>query len=208
MHLDREVSRLRRAGSSSHSPKLRAESPPPDFRPEGGNAPVDPLLYIMSGIIGAGGAFLGGFAPAWLQQKNLRVSVALGIKGEVEAIHAVIQKREYLKDVKDARDKTERTREVHPFWFKASRDYFAIYRSNLNHIGLLGPMLARDTAQLYTYASAILEDIDDFDEYGRPHTDPDVATRRYNELIHLFEECDELSGTIINEIDKKFASHA
>jgi len=131
----------------------------------------DTLLWLIPVASALIGALAGGAASFWAQRslsirrdKDQRRALAAALAAELSSIHALIEFRAYRESLDLTID--DMTREGRPIsWgFRARKEYFPVFKGNIDKIGLLPAELAQRVTSLYAAMNALLEDIEPIEE--------------------------------------------
>lgn len=154
-------------------------------------------------IAAIGGAFVGGistFFPSFFLEKrksNLeKRSVEIAIVSEVSALLEVIERREYVHDLKKEIDYLKQNpHEKVQFAVKVPAHYSQVYQQHIFKIGLLHPELSAKIIRFHQLIDSVVQDI---------ATDVVVADaggdlKTLGELLTIFESAVTVGREIVGE---------
>ena len=117
------------------------------------------------------GAFLAGAAtaiaavliPICVQRHQEKRSIRAALAGEVRAILAIVERRDYLAGLERHIASID-AQHNNLFQVRIARDYDIVFRSNCDKIGLLPADLSESVVRFYYLVSSAVEDVRLFNE--------------------------------------------
>lgn len=164
------------------------------------------VIGVLVGVI-AGGIITTGatiFIDS-IKSKREASTLAHAFRGEIKAIHDIARKRHYIASLHALIDHMRRTQQPLTFNIRVHREYFGVFKGNINKIGALENPLPERIAGFYVTVNSILEDIDMIEDGGASWTSASDAILFYTELVSLFEEVNKSAEEIITIIDEIYA---
>ncbi len=158
--------------------------------------------------IGAALTLIGSFSNQILTKKAQNKALANSFKGEISALISIIDKRNYLSQLEKTIKKIESTNKPEPYYFHVSQEYFQVYKSNCDKIGVLKNPLPEKISQFYTYANAVIEDTLVLKQlqYDKLISSEHIRNliEYYQEYYSVFKITYDLGEEIIKLIDEKY----
>ena len=130
-------------------------------------------------------------------------SLASAFYGEVGALLTIAERRGYLGQLKRLLDYVEQTQKKESFYFKITKNYFHVYESNVNKIGILPAPLPEKIVSFYTYVFAIMEDLEDFRGMKLETLTIEANLKQLKDFYNLFQETEESGKSVRGLIEKK-----
>jgi hypothetical protein len=160
-----------------------------------------PALMTLLGVIVGG--FVATAGTSWLnrcERKAMRKSIALAFYGEIDAIIAIVKRRNYLESISGLVQFSRTTNKPVFMVLQIEQQYFEVYQNNVSRIGTLESPLNRLIPKFYTFGKSILEEIKAIQgEAFQTMSPPDQAVR-LEDLHQLFVETVNLGLQIQSEI--------
>jgi hypothetical protein len=153
---------------------------------------VGGLLATLGGI--AGQVFLG-----WQTTRQSRRGIAGAFAGEISAVCTSVRHRDYLKGLTALLQQVRATSQ--PDWFRVriTQDYFVVFTSNTDKLGLLPSELAEGVAIFYTLCKSFIEDM--APESFEPRTFQE-AERLLSEQVSMLENILERGDWLVAGLRK------
>lgn len=126
---------------------------------------MSPLFNVQLASVIVGGllATLGSIATTTIlerqRQRREARNLALAFKGEIGALLALVEEREYVERIGEVIAQIEATREPFYMPFRVRYAYDRVYAANVDRVGMLPPQLAEQLPLFYTRVNSILEDL-------------------------------------------------
>jgi hypothetical protein len=166
-------------------------------------------LPLISVIVGGLLVAIGGFASnTWLdiiRKRKLRRTLALAIRGEVQALLEIFEKRGYIEGIRAAKAHIEATGKFQAYHFSARKNYFSVFEANVGKIGNLKPPLSELITRFYAQAKSILEDMERFEKLDPASVDPIAAIATYDEVLNIFEDTVAVGKRIVQEVSRRYS---
>lgn len=154
------------------------------------------IAAFVGGALAVGGNILIEVYRHWKARKSL----ALALRGELQAILRVVEIRRYIGHLKETIEDLRAGKTIYLPSLVVKWNYFLVYDSNASSLGTLPPAIAEKIAITYTYAKSYLEDA------TRPR-DPHLTPPMINlvmETLHVLEKAIEEAQAVIMLIEKKY----
>jgi hypothetical protein len=158
------------------------------------------------------GVVLGGLITAgstlffeWYRDRRDSQRLAQAFRGEIKALQAIVEKRQYIEQLRNIIGFISAEGRSLNLVIRVRREYFRVYETNIDKIGLLKNPLPEQIAAFYVRANAILEDLNALDEGLWQDRPPEQQIKFYSELLALFEETMRDGSVIIEVIDEKYS---
>lgn len=139
---------------------------------------------LVGGMLAILGSVVATLTVHWITIRHQRRSLSQAFAGEIGAILDIINRRHYLRDLERLVDQNASV----DFKIQIRENYFLVYESNVNQVGLLPNKLPYEVARFYTYAKSLTEDVA---IYPEPNYPPHIAS-----FENLLETRDMLSELI------------
>ncbi len=111
-------------------------------------------------IAGFAGSILTPYITERRQRKFERRGLAAALKGEIDALRLIAEKRKYIEEferqIQELRKPGAQTFKQN---INLSEKYFEVYSANAGKIGLLGEDVSNKVAETYTLTKSFLEDV-------------------------------------------------
>ena len=156
---------------------------------------LEPLLQTaLGGIL----ALAGGVCAHWYGHRQERKNIAHALAGEISAILDIVERRNYEKDIQKTIQSAKQTGEPWRFTILMRKNYFPIFESNAENIGLLRSDLAKGVAKFYVLCKGISEDVspDSFES----ETQVESISRLENLLV-LFQEARTTGQQLVTRLE-------
>jgi hypothetical protein len=168
---------------------------------------MDKYMTLFQVLLGGLLSFAGGYGATWLtessrERRDAR-NLALAFRGELVAINAIAHRRQYLKGIAETMVTIARTKQTLTLSIHARREYFHVYKRNVDKLGTLRAPLPGKIATFYTQASSVLEDFESLRE-GEFDSSWELQLSAYKELHALLESTTDLAVEIISDIEKLY----
>lgn len=162
---------------------------------------------IAAALIALAGVAVGGGAKvidAHIASRRVARATLSALVAEVEAVQRLATHRGFksdlhrLADFARSRIESGRPDDHVPFFnITMANDYFAIYKANIDRLGLLNPYQADRIVRFYTMASAVMENYRDGSPWQSGGTALAVFEVLANDLL-IFDVIDILASEIVN----------
>jgi hypothetical protein len=140
---------------------------------------------LLGGLLAFLGGFVGNFLLQRSQRQKERESLSSAFCGEIAALLAIIERRQYLKFIKSELESVKQTGKVDSLQISVSRNYFQVYEHNIERIGLLPAPLPEKIVRFYTFMWACLEDLETMRTFEFKAEDALIVERLLEELLRL-----------------------
>lgn len=159
-------------------------------------------MPLFQTLLGGLLAFLGGFVGNYLLQRSQRQkereSLSSAFCGEIAALLAIIERRQYLKFIKSQLEVVKQTGEVDSLQLKVSRNYFQVYEHNIGKVGLLAAPLPEKIVCFYTFMWACLEDLEQMRDFQFKAEDAPLIERLLEEFLGLATDAIDVGNEAIS----------
>jgi len=159
----------------------------------------------LGGVIGLVGGIGGSyFIEKW---KNDRFSknIAWAFYSEISSICKLIRHRQYVESFREFSISLSKGEELNRKAMKADNEYFNIYKSNANHIGVLLPGLPEKIVSFYTHGTAVLEDIHSLSSGYHDDKSKESMSKYFASISNMFYEILKQGDEIVQAIERKYS---
>jgi hypothetical protein len=161
-----------------------------------------PLIgVIVGGVVAIVGGFISNYFFEWRSRVTESKSLAFAFRGEVQALCNIAEKRGYLEHIKQIITHMEQSGETIFVHINVRREYFNVFKSNVNKIGCLKNPLPELISRYYVQSNSILEDLESYRDgsLGTANVESMIASKK--ELVALMEDTLLLGKDIVSKID-------
>lgn len=124
-----------------------------------------PLLgVIVGGVLAVVGGFASTIFVEWRRNNTESRQLAFAFRGELQALSTIANKRGYVEHIQSLIKTMQQTKQPVFARVHVRRDYFNVFNSNVNKIGMLKNPLPELIARFYVQANSILEDLQSYRE--------------------------------------------
>ena len=116
------------------------------------------LEVLVGGLLAIGGGFAAQWGAMYFENRRQRKRLAGAFAGEIGALCAIVEHREYVKVLRSYEDAAREGRMFHipPL---VTLDFMPVFNADPASIGQLSASLAQEAAYFYTKIKAMLEDV-------------------------------------------------
>lgn len=161
-------------------------------------------IPLISALAGGLIAIAGSWIVEYWRQCRRAKSLALALRGEINAIIEIVRIRGYVEMLEATiAEATQTPSPMHVTWYIQTKNrYFIAYEENASDLGMLSPGVAEEIARTYALARSFLDDV----------TNPNWLDRQTPEdVINAMQEAEKVlvmaidSGTkAISKIEAKY----
>ena len=166
------------------------------------------MIDVFNVIVGvlAGGAVTTGatITIEWCRERREARSLAHAFRGELLALRNIVDSRQYIEGLKTVIANIKQSQTPIAFPIRARREYFNVFKANVDKLGRLKCPLPERIADIYIKANAILEDIESLAADGMNQATANECSQFYTELLQLFEDSRTAAGQIADLIAKEY----
>jgi hypothetical protein len=141
---------------------------------------------LIGAVIGGGLTILGDLAQEMWRDSRRAEQLSHAIAGEVGAIIEVVEKRQYVENIK-AYAQLAHAGQAEFMRVRVTKDYFPVTQSSLEHIGMLPAELPLLIPKFLTLANAALEDLEALAAGDWNECKVDELAESYDELAEVLE---------------------
>lgn len=152
---------------------------------------LTPIFGLLGVIVGGIITFLATLYFDKIKSTREINNLTMALKAEVKTILEITESRKYLESLKNHLNELHNNKTNDFFYFRANKDYFKIYNSNSDKIGVLEKELPLLVTKFYSLGNAILEDMDAI-------RNNEYKDKNHNEKIELYREIISLSEEFIS----------
>ncbi|WP_368648498.1 hypothetical protein ABRZ10_05450 [Castellaniella ginsengisoli] len=140
-------------------------------------------IPLISAIVGGVIAIGGNLTIEWFRHRRRAKSLALALRGEINAIIEVVEIRRYAELLSEGIGIVVATKK-HQLWhLPAKSRYFIIYEENASDLGILSSDVTEHIARTYALAKSFLDDV----------TNPNwLSNKGPDEVVHALEEAKQV----------------
>lgn len=146
------------------------------------------FLPLLGVVIGISGSLISTYFIEWRRTKKEAKHLAQSFLGELKALRKITEERDYLNGIRLAIEHIEKTGKGYLFQVKVRKDYFLVYKENIQRIGMLDEPLPECLATFYTQSNSILEDLESLNDGSYSESHPESLLKCYKSILHLFED--------------------
>jgi hypothetical protein len=165
-----------------------------------------PLIgVVVGGVLAVAGGFLSNFFLEWRRHSMESKKLAYAFKGEIQALVSIAETRGYVNHIQDIITTMEQPARPILVDVPVRREYFNVFRGNVNNIGALRNPLPELVARFYVQANSILEDFDSYRDSPRITAGVDFLIGSNKELLALMKSTFALGWEIVGKIDELYS---
>lgn len=159
----------------------------------------------LGGILGLAGGIGGSYYIEKWKNDRFSKNIAWAFYGEISSICELIRHREYVEFFKDLSNELNKGSEVNRKAMKADNEYFNIYKSNANNIGVLAPGLPEKIVSFYTYGTAVLEDIHSLSSGYHDDKSNESMSEYFEGISQMFYDILKRGDEIVQVIERQYS---
>ena len=147
---------------------------------------ADTIPVLLSAFVGGAIGFFASWGMKIVERRHERLALANALAGEIGAIVEIVERREYLEDVRKTITQIRATHQVLIFRVRVSQNVFSVYEANALQVGLLPTNVARDVARFYILAKSLIEEVTTDDSSPRAEAEALRGLEQLAEFIISF----------------------
>ena len=155
------------------------------------------VASVVGGVLTLCGAIGATFWTKRLERVSDKTNLASAFIGELMALKTVVERRQYVTNLKQCIKWVEDNKQCYPFYFTVKEDFFAVYLQNTAKIGLLPAPIPEKISIIYGLIFSIIEDVNDL----RPNYDHWATKNDYQFLLFRYQGMIDLGETLLTNID-------
>jgi hypothetical protein len=160
---------------------------------------------VLVGLLVIVGGLTSSIWLRYIREQRLRRTLALAFRGEVQALLEVLEKRGYIEGIRAAKAEIEATGKFQAYQFRARKNLFSVFETNVGQIGILRAPLSDLIARFYAQAHSILYEVERFGELDPASVEPMVAIAAYDEVLRVFEDTVAVGKQIVQEVSRRYS---
>jgi len=165
-----------------------------------------PLIgVVLGGVLAVSGGYFSNHILERNRRKSESKNLAFAFKGELKALSAIANKRGYVKHISNMIKRMQDNGKPLFVLINVRREYFNVYKSNVNNIGMLPAPLPELIARYYIQANSILEDLESYRDGSWASAGVDDLIASKTELVELMEDTFSLGDSIAEKIDEIYS---
>ncbi len=130
--------------------------------------------------------------------------LAFAFRGEVQALITLVEKRRYIEGFQKAIEFMEKSGKPFVISISVRQNYFPVFTSNVNKIGMLRNYLPELIARFYLQASSVLEDLEGYRDGSLGTSDVAELIELNRETLTLFQDTLLIGESITKEINQLY----
>ena len=166
--------------------------------------------YLLTGTIVGGLLGWGGHVISQrLKTRQRRSAMAGAFTGEITTTLNIIRDRHYPERLREALSRQEQDPPESPnrmlFW-SMRREWFPVFNSNINEIGLFNHPLPENLVRFYSQAYSVIEDVRDMQEEQEGKKSPysrEDHIGRLRESIAFIEDNMRLATILLTDLQRE-----
>ena len=144
---------------------------------------------------------MGGiYFAEWRKDVKTSRRIAYAFRGEIQALQAIVTTRDYVGLIENTIKTMELSRQLQFVNIQVRREYFHVFKNNINNIGSLKNPLPELISRYYIQVSAIPEDLESYRDGTWKSANVGLLIDSAKELAKLIAETSSLGKEIVTEI--------